>query len=259
MAQNEKTIASTAEGLKQGSAQLRQEAPLLKVTDLAVSYGNIKALKGVSIEVFPKEIVVLIGANGAGKTTLLSTILGLNNPVSGTVEFEGKRIDKVPADKNVRSGICLVPEGRGVFASMNVIDNLLLGAHHNLHDKDAKLARVYEWFPILKKRKDQVAKTLSGGERQMLAIARALMSAPKLIMVDEPSIGLAPIVVKDIFNILTMLNKEGYTILLSEQNAYKALKCAHRGYVLETGNVSLSGSADRLLSDPGVKSAYLGA
>ena len=225
----------------------------------SVSYGNINALKGVSIEVFPKEIVVLIGANGAGKTTLLSTILGINTPVSGTVEFEGARIDKVPADKNVRSGICLVPEGRGVFASMSVIDNLLLGAHHNLHDKDKKLARVYEWFPILKTRKDQVAKTLSGGERQMLAIARALMSAPKLIMVDEPSIGLAPIVVKDIFNILTMLNKEGYTILLSEQNAYKALKCAHRGYVLETGTVSLSGSADRLLSDPGVKSAYLGA
>ncbi|MHB0896899.1 MAG: ABC transporter ATP-binding protein [Spirochaetales bacterium] len=246
MAQNESNTASGA-------------SPLLSVSDLAVSYGQIKALKGVSIEVFPKEIVVLIGANGAGKTTLLSTILGLNTPVSGTVTFEGKRIDKLPADKNVRSGVCLVPEGRGVFASMSVLDNLLLGAHHNLQNKDKNLARVYDWFPILKKRKDQIAKTLSGGERQMLAIARALMSAPKLIMVDEPSIGLAPIVVNDIFNILMMLNKEGYTILLSEQNAFKALKCAHRGYVLETGTVSIAGTAERLLSDPGVKAAYLGA
>jgi branched-chain amino acid transport system ATP-binding protein len=246
LAQNESNTASGA-------------SPLLSVSDLAVSYGQIKALKGVSIEVFPKEIVVLIGANGAGKTTLLSTILGLNTPVSGTVTFEGKRIDKLPADKNVRSGVCLVPEGRGVFASMSVLDNLLLGAHHNLQNKDKNLARVYDWFPILKKRKDQIAKTLSGGERQMLAIARALMSAPKLIMVDEPSIGLAPIVVNDIFNILMMLNKEGYTILLSEQNAFKALKCAHRGYVLETGTVSIAGTAERLLSDPGVKAAYLGA
>jgi len=246
LAQNESNTASGA-------------SPLLSVSDLAVSYGQIKALKGVSIEVFPKEIVVLIGANGAGKTTLLSTILGLNTPVSGTVTFEGKRIDTLPADKNVRSGVCLVPEGRGVFASMSVLDNLLLGAHHNLQNKDKNLARVYEWFPILKKRKDQIAKTLSGGERQMLAIARALMSAPKLIMVDEPSIGLAPIVVNDIFNILVMLNKEGYTILLSEQNAFKALKCAHRGYVLETGTVSIAGTAERLLSDPGVKAAYLGA
>jgi branched-chain amino acid transport system ATP-binding protein len=234
-------------------------SPLLSVKDLYVAYGQIKALKGISIDVFPKEIVVLIGANGAGKTTLLSTILGINTPTSGTVTFEGKRIDKQPADRNVRSGVCLVPEGRGVFASMSVLDNLLLGAHHNLENKDKNLSRVYEWFPILKKRKDQVAKTLSGGERQMLAIARALMSAPKLIMVDEPSIGLAPIIVNDIFNILVMLNKEGYTILLSEQNANKALKCAHRGYVLETGTVSIAGNAERLLNDPGVKAAYLGA
>ena len=249
MAQNDKSAAPDA----------TSTTPILSVKDLSVSYGQIHALKSVSIDVFPKEIVVLIGANGAGKTTLLSTILGINVPASGSVTFEGNRIDKVPTDRNVRSGICLVPEGRGVFASMTVLDNLLLGAHHNLQNKDKNLARVYEWFPILKKRKDQVAKTLSGGERQMLAIARALMSAPKLIMVDEPSIGLAPIVVNDIFNILKMLNKEGYTILLSEQNAYKALKCAHRGYVLETGTVSVSGTAERLLNDPGVKAAYLGA
>ncbi|HEY9055207.1 MAG TPA: ABC transporter ATP-binding protein [Rectinemataceae bacterium] len=232
---------------------------MLSVKDLKVSYGHINALKGIDLDVYPGEIVVLIGANGAGKTTLLSTILGINKPASGSVTFEGRRIDSVPVDKNVRDGICLVPEGRGVFASMSVLDNLLLGAHHNLANKDKNLERVYTWFPILEKRKNQVARTLSGGERQMLAIARALMSAPRLIMVDEPSIGLAPIVVNDIFNILVMLNKEGYTILLSEQNAYKALKCAHRGYVLETGTVLLSGTAESLLADPGVKAAYLGA
>lgn len=232
---------------------------MLRVEELSVSYGQIHALEKVSIEVYPHEIVVLIGANGAGKTTLLSSILGMKAPTSGNVFFEGKKINRGPVDKNVRAGICLVPEGRGVFASMSVLDNLLLGAHHNLANKDKNLARVYEWFPILKKRKDQVAKTLSGGERQMLAIARALMSAPKLIMVDEPSIGLAPIIVNDIFDILVMLNKEGYTVLLSEQNAFKALKCAHRGYVLETGTISLSGTSSQLLNDPGVKAAYLGA
>jgi branched-chain amino acid transport system ATP-binding protein len=142
---------------------------------------------------------------------------------------------------------------------MTVLDNLLLGAHHNMRNVPRNLPRVYEWFPILKERKGQVARTLSGGERQMLAIGRALMSAPKLIMIDEPSIGLAPIVVNDIFAILTRLNKEGYTILLSEQNAYKALKCAHRGYVLETGSVTMAGSAEQLLNDPGVRAAYLGA
>ena len=237
----------------------KEISPLLSVTDLSVSYGHINALKNVSIEVFPREIVVLIGANGAGKTTLLSSILGMKTPESGTIVFDGKKIDKQAVEKNVREGLCLVPEGRGVFASMTVLDNLLLGAHHNLANKDKNLSRVYEWFPILKKRKDQIARTLSGGERQMLAIARALMSAPKLIMVDEPSIGLAPIIVNEIFEILVMLNKEGYTVLLSEQNAYKALKCAHRGYVLETGTVSLAGTANQLLNDPGVRAAYLGA
>jgi branched-chain amino acid transport system ATP-binding protein len=233
--------------------------PLLRVRDLSVSYGHVNALQQVSLEVYPGEIVVLIGANGAGKTTLLETILGIFTPVSGSVTFQGKPIHGVAADRNVRAGICLVPEGRGVFASMSVLDNLLLGAHHNMGNVGKNLPRVFGWFPILEKRKDQIARTLSGGERQMLAIGRALMSAPRLIMVDEPSIGLAPIVVNDIFNILAMLNQEGYTILLSEQNAYKALKCAHRGYVLETGTVTLSGSAERLLSDPGVREAYLGA
>jgi branched-chain amino acid transport system ATP-binding protein len=237
----------------------QSDAPLLSVENLSVSYGHINALRGASLEVREGEIVVLIGANGAGKTTLLETVLGINSPSAGSVRFAQKAITGVPADRNVRGGLCLVPEGRGVFASMTVMDNLLLGAHHNMHNVQKNLRRVFDWFPILESRKAQVARTLSGGERQMLAIGRSLMSAPRLIMVDEPSIGLAPIVVNDIFNILTMLNREGYTILLSEQNAYKALKCAHRGYVLETGAVAMSGTAAQLLNDPGVKEAYLGA
>jgi branched-chain amino acid transport system ATP-binding protein len=235
------------------------ETPLLSVSGLSVSYGHINALKGVSLEVRRGEIVVLIGANGAGKTTLLESVLGINMLTAGQITFDGASIGGVNADRNVRSGLCLVPEGRGVFASMSVLDNLLLGAHHNMRNVTRNLRRVYDEFPILEKRKDQIARTLSGGERQMLAIGRALMSAPKLIMVDEPSIGLAPIVVNDIFSILSRLNREGYAILLSEQNAYKALTIAHRGYVLETGTVTLSGTAHQLLNDPGVKEAYLGA
>jgi branched-chain amino acid transport system ATP-binding protein len=235
------------------------KAPLLDVEDVSVSYGQVKAVSKASLAVFPGEIVVLIGANGAGKTTLLETILGINTPTSGAIRLMGKDITGDPADRNVRAGLCLVPEGRGVFASMSVLDNLLLGAHHNMHNVGKNLRRVYDWFPILEQRKDQISRTLSGGERQMLAIGRALMSAPRLVMVDEPSLGLAPIVVNDIFNILSMLNREGYTILLSEQNARKALKCAHRGYVLGTGSVSLSGTAEQLLNDPGVREAYMGA
>jgi len=232
---------------------------LLSLEKVSVAYGHINALREVDLEVRRGEIVVLIGANGAGKTTLLETSLGINTPLAGVIRFKDKPIGGVPADRNVRSGICLVPEGRGVFASMSVLDNLLLGAHHNMHNVQKNLRRVYEWFPRLAERKHQIARTLSGGERQMLAIGRALMSAPELIMVDEPSLGLAPIVVNDIFEILVHLNQEGYTILLSEQNAYKSLKCAHRGYVLETGRVSLSGTAEELLNDPGVRAAYIGA
>ncbi len=237
----------------------QNSAPLLRVEGMSVSYGHIQALRGVSLDVYPGEIVVLIGANGAGKTTLLESVLGINPLGTGSVTFGGTVVSGVSADRNVRAGLCLVPEGRGVFSSMSVIDNLLLGAHHNMRSVGKNLRRVYDWFPILEQRRDQIARTLSGGERQMLAIGRALMSAPKLIMVDEPSIGLAPIVVNDIFAILTRLNREGYAILLSEQNAYKALKCAHRGYVLETGSVTLSGTSERLLADPGVREAYLGA
>jgi len=239
--------------------QNESTVPLLAVEDISVSYGQVKAVKQASLAVFPGEIVVLIGANGAGKTTLLETILGINTPVSGAIRFMGKDITGNPADRNVRAGLCLAPEGRGVFASMSVLDNLLLGAHHNMHNVGKNLRRVYDWFPILEQRKNQIARTLSGGERQMLAIGRALMSAPRLVMVDEPSLGLAPKVVNDIFNILSMLNREGYTMLLSEQNAHKALKCAHRGYVLGTGSISLSGTAQQLLNDPGVREAYLGA
>ena len=232
---------------------------LLQLKDLSVAYGHINALKEVDLEVRRGEIVVLIGANGAGKTTLLETSLGINTPKAGEIIFKGRSISGVPADRNVRSGLCLVPEGRGVFASMSVLDNLLLGAHHNMKNVGDNLKRVYQWFPRLEERKNQIARTLSGGERQMLAIARALMSATELIMVDEPSLGLAPIIVNDIFDILLHLNQEGYTILLSEQNAYKSLKCAHRGYVLETGKVTLSGTATELLNDPGVREAYIGA
>jgi branched-chain amino acid transport system ATP-binding protein len=232
---------------------------LLEVRGLSVDYGQINALRDVSLEVRRGEIVALIGGNGAGKTTLLETSLGINPPKSGSIRFKGAIINGLPADRNVRAGLCLVPEGRGVFASMNVLDNLLLGAHHNMKNTDRNLERVYRWFPRLKERKAQIARTLSGGERQMLAIARSLMSAPELIMVDEPSLGLAPIIVNDIFKILVQLNREGFSILLSEQNAYKSLKCAHRGYVLETGQVALSGSAEELLDDPAVRQAYIGA
>ena len=238
---------------------MAQTEPILKVENLSVSYGHVNALKGASLEVRAGEIVVLIGANGAGKTTLLETVLGINPAPSRSIVFDGVPIGGISADRNVRAGLCLVPEGRGVFAAMSVLDNLLLGARHNMRNVARNLKRVYGWFPVLEKRKDQIARTLSGGERQMLAIGRALMSAPKLIMVDEPSIGLAPIVLNDIFTILLLLNREGYTILLSEQSAYKALKCAHRGYVLETGTVTLSGTADSLLADAGVREAYLGA
>jgi len=232
---------------------------ILEVKDLSVSYGHIQALKSIDIEVREGEIVVLIGANGSGKTSLMETILGVNEVGSGTILFEGNDITNKSADKIVRSGIFLVPEGRGVFSSMTVADNLLLGAHHNLKGSKSKMEYVFSSFPILKDRKNQVAGTLSGGERQMLAIARALMSSPKIILVDEPSIGLAPKIVNDIFDILINLNSEGYSILLSEQNVYKALKCAHRGYVMETGNILLSGTSEELLNNSEIRKAYLGA
>lgn len=238
---------------------MAQNEKILEVENLSVAYGHVQALKGVSLEVGRGEIVVLVGANGAGKTTIMETVLGANEPQEGSIKFKGNMIQGHPVDKNVRDGMFLVPEGRGVFASMTVLDNLLLGAHHNLKESDKKLELVFDSFPVLGERRTQIAGTLSGGERQMLAIARALMSAPEMIMVDEPSIGLAPIIVNDIFDILVNLNKEGYSILLSEQNVHKALRIANRGYVMETGNIIKSGSAEELLNDEAVREAYLGA
>ncbi len=232
---------------------------ILEIKNLTVAYGHVQALSNISLDVGRGEIVVLVGANGAGKTSIMETVLGANVPVSGEIEFKGRKIQGVPVDRNVRNGMFLVPEGRGVFSSMNVMDNLLLGAHHNLKESDKKLELVFDSFPVLGERRNQIAGTLSGGERQMLAIARALMSSPEMIMVDEPSIGLAPIIVNDIFEILVNLNKEGYSILLSEQNVYKALKISHRGYVLETGKITKSGTAEELLNDEAVREAYLGA
>lgn len=238
---------------------MAQNNALLEVESLAVSYGHVRALKDVSLRIDPGEVVVLLGANGAGKTTLMQTVLGVNPAESGTVTFKGRSILGTSADRNVRNGIVLVPEGPGVFSSMSVQDNLLLGAHHNLSEASERLKRVFEWFPVLGERRDQVAKTLSGGERRMLAMGRALMSKPELILIDEPSIGLAPKIVNDIFEIIADLNREGYAILLSEQNAYKALKASHRAYVLETGRTVLDGRSEDLLNDPAIKEAYLGA
>lgn len=232
---------------------------ILKVNNIAVSYGHVEALKGVTLDLKEGEIVVLVGSNGAGKTSIMETVLGVNQVKSGEIYFKDKNITGLSSDKIVRSGIYLVPEGRGVFSSMTVMDNLLLGAHHNLKNAKSKMDYVFGLFPVLGERKVQIAGTLSGGERQMLSIARALMSDPEMIMVDEPSIGLAPKIVNDIFEILKDLNKEGYAILLSEQNVYKALKLAHRGYVLETGNIVLSGTSDELLHNPDIRKAYLGA
>jgi branched-chain amino acid transport system ATP-binding protein len=232
---------------------------LLSIRDLSVSYGHIKALRNINLEVRQGEIVVLVGSNGAGKTTAMETILGVHVPNSGAVVFGGRNITGTPVDRNVRNGITLVPEGRGVFAAMSVLDNLLLGAHHEMKGAQKKLDFVFNAFPVLGQRKNQLAGTLSGGERQMLGIASSIMSTPRMFIVDEPSIGLAPIVINTIFDILINLNKEGYSVLLSEQNVYKALKIAHRGYVLETGRVVKEGRAADLLNDPAIREAYLGA
>jgi branched-chain amino acid transport system ATP-binding protein len=237
---------------------LEQAEALLSVRDLYVSFDAMPVLRGLSLEVRRGEIVALTGSNGAGKTTLLETIMGVRKPLSGAVIFEGVDITGAPVDRNVRRGMTLAPEGRGVFVSMSVMDNLLLGAHQDPKGAEKKLDLVFRTFPVLAERKQQPALTLSGGERQMLSIARALMSTPRLILVDEPSIGLAPALVDAIFAILAALNKEGYSILLSEQNAYRALSCAHRAYVLETGRVVREGRAADLLADPAVREAYLG-
>ena len=232
---------------------------LLKVEDLHVYYGSIHAIKGVSFEVNQGEIVTLIGANGAGKSTTLNTISGLLRSSSGSVTFLDEDLGKVPAHKIVSKGLALVPEGRRVFLQMTVQENLEMGAYtQSGKGIDQDLEHVYELFPRLKERMKQVAGTLSGGEQQMLAMGRALMSHPKLLMLDEPSMGLAPILVEQIFEIIQNLHKDGTTILLVEQNAAAALSVADRGYVLETGKIVTSGTGKELLASPAIKKAYLG-
>ncbi len=232
---------------------------MLKVNDINVYYGSIHAIKGVSFEVEKGEIVTLIGANGAGKSTILNTVSGLLTAKSGTVSFMGKTINGIAAHKVVGMGLAQVPEGRRVFLNMTVQENLEMGAYtRKSAEIDDSIADVYERFPRLKERRKQVAGTLSGGEQQMLAMGRALMSKPELLMLDEPSMGLAPILVEQIFDIIKELNKAGTTILLVEQNAQMALSIADRGYVLETGKIVTSAKASDLLNDDSVKKAYLG-
>ena len=236
------------------------KAPMLRVTDLEVYYGAIHALKGLSLEVNEGEIVTLIGANGAGKSTTLRTISGLIAPKSGTITFEGTNIAGKGAHEIVRAGISQVPEGRRIFAEMTVLENLELGAFTR-SDKDgiaADMEMVFTRFPRLKERITQQAGTLSGGEQQMLAMGRALMSRPRLLLLDEPSMGLAPLLIKEIFSIIVDINKAGTTILLVEQNANMALSIADRAYVLETGRITLSGDAKELAASEDVRKAYLG-
>ena len=232
---------------------------ILKVDDINVYYGAIHAIKGVSFEVNEGEVVTLIGANGAGKSTILKTVAGLLSSRTGSVQFMGKSLGGIPAHKIVPMGLALVPEGRQIFLQMTVEENLQMGAFTRPADEyDASIADVYQRFPRLKERQNQIAGTLSGGEQQMLAMGRALMSKPSLLMLDEPSMGLAPILVEQIFDIVRELNQHGTTILLVEQNANMALSVAHRGYVLETGRIVATGTGAELLEDEAVKKAYLG-
>ena len=233
--------------------------PILKVSDINVYYGAIHAIKGVSFEVNPGEVVTLIGANGAGKSTTLQTVSGLLHSRTGSIEFLGENLMGVPAHKVVAKGLAQVPEGRRVFLQMTVEEKLEMGAYtRSGGDIDADLEKVYAYFPRLMERRRQIAGTLSGGEQQMLAMGRALMSRPKLLMLDEPSMGLAPILVEQIFKIIQTLHEAGTTILLVEQNAQAALSIADRGYVLETGKIVTSGTGTELLASPEIKKAYLG-
>ena len=233
---------------------------MLEVKDLQVYYGVIQALKGISFEVNQGEVIALIGANGAGKTTTLQTLTGIIPSKAGSITFEGKDITKIPAHKIVEMGMAHVPEGRRVFADMTVYENLLMGAYTRKDKNEIaqSLTNVYKRFPRLEERKNQRAGTLSGGEQQMLAMGRALMSKPRIILMDEPSMGLSPIFVNEIFDIIKEVSEGGTTVLLVEQNAKKALSIADRAYVLETGNITLSGKAEELLNDESVQKAYLG-
>ena len=233
---------------------------MLKVENLSVHYGMIQAVRDVSFEVNEGEVVSLIGANGAGKTTILRTLSGLVRPSAGKIEFLGQEIQKTPAQKIVASGLSQVPEGRHVFSGLTVMENLEMGAFlkKNREENQANLKKVFSRFPRLEERKNQDAATLSGGEQQMLAMGRALMSTPKLLLLDEPSMGLAPIFIQEIFDIIQDIQKQGTTVLLIEQNANKALAIADRGYVLETGKIVLSGTGKELAASDEVRKAYLG-
>ena len=233
---------------------------MLEVKDLEVYYGVIQAIKGVSFHVEKGEVIALIGANGAGKTTILHTVTGLLSPKKGSVIFQGKDITKTPAHKIVSMGMAHVPEGRRVFAELSVYENLKMGAYTRTDKAEIEesLKNVYKRFPRLEERKNQMAGTLSGGEQQMLAMGRALMSKPGIILMDEPSMGLSPILVNEIFDIIRSVSESGTTVLLVEQNAKKALSIADRAYVLETGNITLEGNAKDLLEDDSIKKAYLG-
>lgn len=233
---------------------------LLAINNLSVAYGGIKAVKGISLNVEEGELVTLIGANGAGKTTTLNTLGGLLTPSGGSLQYAGHDLLKLPAHARVQHGMALVPEGRGVFARLTVAENLLMGAYHRSDKAEiaADLQKSYALFPRLKEREHQLAGTLSGGEQQMLAIGRALMSRPRLLLLDEPSMGLAPLMVEKIFEIIRSINAQGVAILLIEQNARLALAAAHRAYVMESGAITLSGSAAELAADERVKAAYLG-
>ena len=233
---------------------------MLKVENLSVHYGMIQAVRDVSFEVNEGEVVSLIGANGAGKTTILRTLSGLVRPSAGKIQFLGKEIQKLPAQKIVAGGLSQVPEGRHVFPGLTVMENLEMGAFlkKNREENQANLKKVFSRFPRLEERKNQDAATLSGGEQQMLAMGRALMSTPKLLLLDEPSMGLAPIFIQEIFDIIQDIQKQGTTVLLIEQNANKALAISDRGYVLETGNIVLSGTGKELAASDEVRKAYLG-
>ncbi len=233
---------------------------MLKVENLVVAYGGIEALKGITVEVPDKKIVTLIGANGAGKSTLLRTIIGLVKPVSGTVTYGDITLTGLNSQQIVQNGLTLVPEGRRVFPNLTVLENLQIGAYMRKDQDGIKkdIEWCYELFPRLQERNWQMAGTLSGGEQQMLALARALMSRPKLIMMDEPSLGLAPLVIKEIFKIIREINSKGVTVLLVEQNANMALKVADLAYVLETGNIKMQGTGMELLENPEIREAYLG-
>ncbi len=231
---------------------------MLKIDNLRVNYGGIEAVKGISFEVPDGKIVTLIGANGAGKSTTLRAIAGLVKPAGGSISLDGEELVGMDTPDIVKKGISLVPEGRRVFPDMTVIENIKIGAYLRKDSLDADIDWVYSLFPRLKERSWQLAGTLSGGEQQMLAVARALMSHPKILMMDEPSLGLAPLIVRDIFSIIKEINKQGVTVLLIEQNANMALHTADTGYVLETGKITLTGTGRELLADESVKAAYLG-